>query len=297
MTQIISEPASGLVQAEWLSRNLHRSDVVILDCATNIVADAHGTERVVPELEAFLQEHIPGAQFLDLQARLSDPESPYNFMLPDAASFEHALRSFGIRNDSTVVVYSSGNSWWATRIWWTFRQFGLDNAFVLDGGLKYWKQQGFAIESGEPVAHAKGDITVNTSRDLAIDGDTLLGRLGQAGLALVNALPPAKFQGTSSVHGGRPGHIPGSVNVPAASLTDPDTGRFLPPETLAAILGEKQLLDPERQVVAYCGGGISASQVVFALARLGQNNVKLYDASLSEWAHRDGFPLHTSTQD
>lgn len=297
MTQIISEPANGLVQAEWLSRNLHRSDVVILDCATNIVADEHGTEHVVPELEAFLKEHIPGAQFLDLQARLSDPASPYNFMLPDAASFENTLRSFGIRNDSKVVVYSSGNSWWATRIWWMFRHFGLDNAFVLDGGLKYWKQQGLATESGEPAARAEGNITVGTSRDLAIDGDTLLARLGEAGLALVNALPPAKFHGTSSVHGGRPGHIPGSINVPAASLTDPDTGRFLPPETLATMLGDRQLLDPTRQVVAYCGGGISASQVVFALARLGQDNVKLYDASLSEWAHRDGFPLHTSKQD
>jgi len=297
MTQIISEPANGLVQAEWLSRNLHRSDVVILDCATNIVADEHGTEHVMPELEAFLKEHIPGAQFLDLQDRLSDPKSPYNFMLPDAASFEDALRGFGIRNDSTVVVYSSGNSWWATRIWWMFRQFGLDNAFVLDGGLKYWKQQDFSLEAGEPAARPAGDISVCTPRDLAIDGDTLLGRLGEPGLALVNALPPAKFRGTSSVHGGRPGHIPGSVNVPAASLTDPDTGRFLAADTLAAILGEKQLLDSGRQVVAYCGGGISASQVVFVLARLGQDNVKLYDASLSEWAHRDGFPLHTSTQD
>src|SRR5690606_32597508 len=135
------------------------------------------------------------------------------------------------------------------------------------------------------------------ARNLVIDGDTLRARLDEPALALVNALPPAKFSGESPVHGGRPGHIPGSVNVPAAKLTDPETGLFLAPEQLVKILDDGALLNPQREVVAYCGGGISATQVIFALALAGRDDVKLYDASLSEWAHRDGFPLHTTTQD
>lgn len=294
MTRSVAEPVDGLVEANWLAENLRREDVVIFDCTTNIVVDAQGVEQVVAERGAFLQAHIPGAQFIDLQGELSDPDAAYHFMLPDAAQFELALRKFGVNADSTVVIYSTGNPWWATRIWWMFRQFGLDNAFVLNGGLRHWQRLSLPIETGAGRPRPVGSIKLGLARDLVIDGDTLLGRLGQGDFALVNALPPDKFSGKSPVHGGRPGHIPGSVNVPATSLIDPDTGLFLAKEELAEILNEKRLLDPQREVIAYCGGGISASQVVFALARLGQDKVKLYDASLSEWAHRDGFPLHTS---
>lgn len=287
-------PSRGLVQAEWLAENLSRRDIVILDSTTNIVVDEHGEERVVPERTTFLREHLPGAQFLDLQGQLSDPDSPYHFMLPDAAKFESALRLFGINNDSTVVVYSTGNPWWATRIWWMFRHFGLDNAYVLDGGLKYWKLSGYPLESGEPASRPAGDIRVGNVRSLAIDGDTLLERLNDPGLILANALPPPKFLGDEPVHGGRPGHIPGSINVPAGTFIDPDTGRFLPLESIASVLAERGLPESGAEIVAYCGGGISATQLIFALYRLDRHNVKLYDASLSEWAHRDGFPMHTS---
>lgn len=294
MSETIQEPARGLVSAEWLAANLHRKDVVVFDSTTNIVADEHGHESVVAERAAFEREHIPGAQFIDLQEQLSDKASPYNFTLPAATSFQAALRELGINQTDTVVLYSSGNPWWATRIWWMFQQFGLSNAYILDGGLRYWKQHNLPTEAGAGDARAPGNIQVTVERSLVIDAQTLRSRLGEPGLALVNALSPDKFAGKSRVHGGRPGHIPGSVNVPAGSLLDPDTGRFKTPDVIREALDAQGLLAPDKEVVAYCGGGISATQLIFALYRSGQENVKLYDASLSEWAHRDGFPLQTT---
>lgn len=294
MSDIASEPSRGLVSAAWLADNLNREDVIVFDSATNIVADSDGHERVVAERISFEREHIPGAQFIDLQGQLSDKNSPYNFTLPSAQQFEAALRALGVNQTDTVVLYSSGNPWWATRIWWMFRHFGLDNAYVLDGGLRYWKQRGLPIEAGTGRPRAQGDIRIATERNLAIDAETLRSRLNEPGLALVNALPPDKFSGKSRVHGGRPGHIPGSVNVPAGALLDPDTGLLKPADAIREALEAKGLLAGDKEVVAYCGGGISATQVVFALHRAGQDNVKLYDASLSEWAHRDGFPLETT---
>ena len=91
MTQIAA-PAQGLASAEWLAQQLGRSDVVVLDSTTNIVADADGHERVVAERAAFEREHIPGAQFVDLQGELSDGASPYNFTLPSSEHFEAALQ-------------------------------------------------------------------------------------------------------------------------------------------------------------------------------------------------------------
>lgn len=290
----IETPSRGLVQAEWLASNLDRDDVIVLDCTSNIVADEAGIERVQPERATFLENHIPGAQFLDLQGTLSDPDSPYYFMLPSAESFEQGLRRFGIRNDSIVVIYSSGNPWWATRIWWMFHHFGLDNAYVLDGGLKYWMQRELPVQSGSARSRPEGDIQLGKGRNLSVDGDTLFSRLSDSRLYLVNALPPPKFRGEEPVHGGRPGHIPGSINIPAGQLTDIETGRFRPSGELAGILADPALHDSERDVVAYCGGGISATQILFALYRLGNEGAKLYDASMSEWGHRDDFPLHTT---
>ncbi len=294
MSDIVSEPSRGLAGADWLAGNLNRRDVIVFDSATNVVADADGHEHVVAERAAFEKEHIPGAQFIDLQEQLSDKSSTYNFTLPSARHFEAALRSLGVNEGDTVVLYSSGNPWWATRIWWMFHHFGLDNAYVLDGGLRYWKQRGLPLEAGPGRARAAGNIAVKADRALTIDAETLRSRLNEPGLALVNALSPDKFSGRTRVHGGRPGHIPGSVNLPAASLLDPDTGLFKPSEAIRGTLEEQGLLAQDKEVVAYCGGGVSATQVILALHRAGQDKVKLYDASLSEWAHRDGFPLETT---
>src|SRR5690606_9384412 len=133
MSDNVTQPTRGLVSAQWLADNLHRQDVVVFDSATNIVSDADCHARVVAERASFEREHIPGAQFIDLQEQLSDKSSPYNFTVPSAKQFEAALQALGVNQTDTVVLYSSGNPWWATRIWWMFRHFGLDNAYVLDG--------------------------------------------------------------------------------------------------------------------------------------------------------------------
>ncbi|MFA5490650.1 MAG: sulfurtransferase [Candidimonas sp.] len=290
-TPHIDAPSNGLAQAAWLARNLDRQDVVVLDSTTNLVPDEHGVDQAVADYDAFLRAHIPGAQFVDLQATLSDPDGDYLFTVPEIEHFEQALRKLGIDQDSVVIIYSTGNPWWATRIWWLFHHFGLDNAFVLDGGLRHWLDQDLPIASGPAQARPTGHIRVHASRDLAIDGRTLLSRLDEPALTIVNALPEDKFSGKSRVHGGRPGHIPGSINVPAAGLVDKESGLFLEPRRTEALLDAARLLDKDREVVAYCGGGISATLVIFALHRAGRERVKLYDASLSEWAHDEAFPM------
>lgn len=281
-----------LVQAEWLQTQLGRKDLVVIDCATNIVADADGHEKVVPEYEAFLKEHIPGARFVDLQGALSDPDSAYDFMDPGAARLERGLRALGINDGDTVVVYSSGNPWWATRVWWLLQGYGFAGARVLDGGLKYWKRLGLPVQPGEAEPWAPGRVRIDASRaPRTVNAQQLLARLGAPDLALVNALPPAKFAGEEAVHGGRPGRIPGSLNLPAGSLVDPATGKFVPAAQREQTLRGLDLLDGDRDVVAYCGGGVSATFVLFALALAGRADATLYDASLAEWAKRADLPI------
>ena len=109
---------------------------------------------------------------------------------------------------------------------------------------------------------------------------------------VVNALNPQLHKGLEPSRYGRPGHIPGSVNVSAATLFDPETKTFVPlaeAETKFAAQG----VTKDKRVVAYCGGGISATIDLFLLHRLGYDNLTLYDASMGEWAKDDSLPIET----
>jgi thiosulfate/3-mercaptopyruvate sulfurtransferase len=288
----MSHPASdALIDAGRLQGWLGRSDLVVFDSTTDIVLDAQGHEVITPGLAAFEAGHVPGARFLDLQADLSEPGARYPFTAPTAQAAQAALRRLGVGAASTIVVYSSGNPWWATRVWWLLRGFGLERVHVLDGGLAAWKRAGRPLETGAARPWQPGDVTLANVRPAVVDGDALAARLGDPSLRLVNALSPDKFDGRTPVHGGRPGHIPGSVNVPAASLLDPETGRLLPVDTLRRRLGDAGLLEPGTDVVAYCGGGISATLVLLALEQAGRSDARLYDASMYEWGHRADLPI------
>ncbi|HEY6432972.1 MAG TPA: rhodanese-like domain-containing protein, partial [Acetobacteraceae bacterium] len=123
-----------LVPTERLAGHLRDPKIVVLDCTTHLIPDPKVTYQVVPGRGDFEQAHIPGAQFVDVQADLSDVSHRYRFMQPAAEAFAAAMGRFGISDDSRVVLYSAANVWWATRVWWLLRMFGHDNAAVLDGG-------------------------------------------------------------------------------------------------------------------------------------------------------------------
>tara|TARA_B100001013_G_C24337667_1_gene335190 strand:- start:97 stop:462 length:366 start_codon:yes stop_codon:yes gene_type:complete len=110
---------------------------------------------------------------------------------------------------------------------------------------------------------------------------------------VINALRPSLHNGSEAVNYGRPGRIPGSINVPGASLLDPDTKAYRPLPELEQIFAEAGVMDAEK-VVIYCGGGIAASSDAFTLVRLGKESVTIYDASMSEWANDLSLPMETS---
>lgn len=249
------------------------------------------TYVVKPARDDFEKGHIPGAQFCDVSRDVSDTTQKLNFMRPTPENFAAAMRRFGISNSSRVVTYSTGNPWWATRVWWLLRAFGHDNAAVLDGGWQKWVAENRAVETGPAHAPAAGDFVVREVRNLMVGKEEVKAAVGDAGVCTLNALLPSQHTGQGGNSYGRPGHIAGSVNVPAAHLLDPATNAFLPADELRRLLGEAGALD--RPVIAYCGGGIAASADALILTMLGHRNVKIYDASLSEWAKDNSLPMET----
>ena len=240
---------------------------------------------------SYARAHLPGAGFADIPGELSDPASPLAFTVPVAGRFAGSAARLGIGDGTHVVAYSQDAPMWATRLWWLLRYFGHDDTSVLDGGLAAWTAAGGPVEAGERRYPPASFTALPRPERLARLPDVRA--ISQDGTAcLVNALSPEAFRGENPGVYGRPGRIPGSVNVPWHGLVDPGTGRFRPPAELAAALRAGGIR-PDQPVVAYCGGGISATVDLFALSLAGRDDARLYDGSLSEWSADPHLPLVT----
>ncbi|WP_428539797.1 sulfurtransferase [Rhodopila sp.] len=278
-----------LVETDWLAQ--HLDQVVVLDCTTHLIPDPKTTYVVKPGREDYETGHIPGARFCDVARDVSDTRQKLNFMLPLPDDFAATMRRFGISNSTRVVTYSTANPWWATRVWWLLREFGHDNAAVLNGGWQKWTAEHRAIETGAATPPGPGDFQVREVRNLMVGKDAVKAAIGDAGICTLNALLPAQHDGSGGNSYGRPGHIAGSVNLPAAHLLDPATNTFLPADELRRRMATVGALD--RPVITYCGGGIAASADALILVMLGHTDVRIYDASLSEWTKDASLPMQT----
>jgi thiosulfate/3-mercaptopyruvate sulfurtransferase len=281
-----------LVETDWLAAHLGDAKLVVLDCTTHLIPDPKITYTVKPGREDFEKGHIPGAQFVDLQADLSDnSQTKLRFMLPPPGEFAAAMRRFGISDDSKIVTYSTANPQWATRVWWVLRVFGFDNAAVLNGGFPKWAKEDRAIETGPAVSRPPGHFTERAAKPLMADKHDVLAAIGDGAVCTINALQAVQHAGTGGNTYGRPGRIAGSINVPTIGLIDPVTNTFFPAARLRAQFDAVHAFD--KKVITYCGGGIAASATAHALVMLGHLDVRLYDASMSEWAVDPNLPMET----
>ena len=280
-----------LVDTAWLAVHLDDPGVVVLDATTHLIPAPGAGYTVQSGRADFEQGHIPGAQYVDLQADLSEPGHEFRFMLPGPERFAASMARLGVGDASRVILYSTANAWWATRVWWLLRVFGHDNAAVLDGGFQKWTAEHRPVETGPGKPRTPGRFTARPPRPLMAGKEEVLAAVNNGAVCTINALRPEQHTGTGGVHYGRPGRIAGSVNVAASQLVDPATNAFLPAEELRAKFAAVGALD--RPVITYCGGGIAASADALVLTMLGHKDVKLYDASLSEWVKDPSLPMET----
>jgi thiosulfate/3-mercaptopyruvate sulfurtransferase len=274
----------SLVTAEWLSQHLADPDLVVLDCTVRVERDKDQGLRTVSGRAGYERGHIPNAAFADLTGDLAAANPKVSFALPTPEQFAAAMGALGVGDDSRVVLYSANQPAWAARVWWMLRWIGFDRAAVLDGGLKAWTAEGRLL-STEPASRPATRLTVALRPKLIADQNEVRAALGNHSVTLVDALPEASFQGKMAMYG-RPGHLPGAVNVPASNIVD-STGRYLPRETLAAMPWGSHT----GRAITYCGGGIAASSDAFVMTRLGYTDVAVYINSLQEWTADPANPM------
>ena len=276
-----------LVETEWLEAHLTEPSLRILDC-TVFLRPVDGGVRPESGRAEWARGHIPGSGFADLLGDLSARDTTLPVMMPPADQFAAAMSSYGVGDDTHVVLYDAAMNMWAARVWWMLRAFGFDNAAVLNGGWRKWVAEGRPVSTRDPE-YPPAKFTARPRAGYVVGKDQVLAAINDANIRLVNALSAEEHAGKVT-RTGRPGHIPNSVNVPAGSIVDPVSNAYLPLDELRRRFAEAGALD-RGAVITYCGGGIAACSDALALTLLGQKNVAVYDGSLVEWASDRRLPL------
>jgi thiosulfate/3-mercaptopyruvate sulfurtransferase len=269
-----------LVDTQWVQDHLEDESIRIVEVDEN------------PAL--YEEAHIPGAIGFDWKTDLQDPVKR-DFL--DSESFGELMGSRGISNDHLVVLYGDRNNWFAAYTYWYFKYYGHSNVKLVNGPREKWISEGRPTSSDAPAYDPqkflayKGDESIRAYRDevmAALDADT----------NLVDVRSPAEFSGELIAMAGyeqegaqRGGHIPGAASVPWAQSVKED-GTFKDADALRQLYTDKGVIENGKDIIAYCRIGERSAHTWFVLAELlGEESVRNYDGSWTEWGNMVGVPI------
>jgi thiosulfate/3-mercaptopyruvate sulfurtransferase len=246
---------------------------------------------------AYDQSHLPGAVAWNWTSQLADG---IRRDIAGREDFSKLLSDSGIGPDTTIVLYGDNNNWFAAWAYWQLKLFGHRDVRILNGGRKYWLDNGLPLTTDAPAYAATGYELPEPDYSLrAFQGD-ILPRLGASDFALVDVRSPAEFNGEVIAPPGmtetaqRAGHIPGASSIPWAQTVRED-GTFKPREELENLY-EAKGVTPDKDVIANCRIGERSSHSWFVLHELlGYQRVRNYDGSWTEWGSMVGMPIEKPT--
>ncbi|WP_120513096.1 sulfurtransferase [Photobacterium salinisoli] len=275
---------SSVVSAEWLLEHADAQDTVIVDASWFMPGSGRDART---EWES---ERIPGSVFFDFDKEICDKDSSLPHMLPGADQFASQVSELGISNKDTVIVYDSHGLFSAPRVWWMFKVMGHDKVAVLDGGLPAWKAAGGSLESGSVTEMPeKGQFSANFRTEWVIDAQTLLEKLADPQVVVLDARPAARFyaQQPEPREGIRSGHMPNAKSLPFGQLVK--DSRLVSQSIL------KQRFDAfseqDQQLIFSCGSGVTACILALAADVAGRKNLTVYDGSWTEWGAGMKYPV------
>ncbi|XID90918.1 sulfurtransferase [Paenibacillaceae bacterium WGS1546] len=274
---------ANTVNAQWLHERLNNRDLVIADCRFALGQPLAGKE-------AFDAGHLPGAVYFDLEADLSGPIGAHGgrHPLPNAEELAAKLRAAGIDGTQTVVAYDDQGGAMASRFWWLLKYYGHDRVYVLDGGFSRWVGLGYGTTT-DIVPSAGRAFEPRLREGWLLHAEDVRQSLGRTDIQLVDSRDEKRYLGTEEPIDRIGGHIPGASHYFwKAAFTD--EGLLKQPEELKEIFGG---LDAGKEIIVYCGSGVTACPNILALTEAGFTNVKLYGGSWSDWISYPDHPIAT----
>ncbi len=282
-----------LVETTWLAEHLQDASLRLVDVRGYVrTVEQNGVQeaRYVGARDEYEQSHIPGALFIDWTSDIVDLDDVVKAQIAPAERFAHVMGRLGIGDQHLVVAYDAHPaSQFATRLWWALTYYGHNQVVVLNGGLAKWQRENLPMTDTIPV-YPVATFTPVVQPELRATAEDVLMLLGQEDVSLIDARDRGQYTGAIVRRPGRPGHIPGALNIPREEVVDSATGTFRSNEELARVFSNAHVL-PEQHVVAYCNGGVAATTILFSLAMLGYPSLTNYDGSWNEWGERQDLPV------
>jgi len=268
-----------LVEPEWLAQHLDDEGIRIVEVDEN------------PALYA--EAHIPGAIGFDWQRDLQD-QVKRDFLGPE--EFGRLFGEHGISNDHLIVLYGDRNNWFAAYTYWYLKYYGHDDVKLLNGPRERWIAEGRPTTTDAP-SYAAATFTAKPGDDaIRAKRDEVQAALGD-GRKLVDVRSPQEYSGELIAMAGyeqegaqRGGHIPGAASIPWARAVRED-GTFRSADELRELYGGRGVLSGD-PIIAYCRIGERSAHTWFVLHELlGQEDVRNYDGSWTEWGNLVNVPI------
>jgi thiosulfate/3-mercaptopyruvate sulfurtransferase len=259
---------------EWLLKKLPEKNIKIIDCRFSLAEPNKGKE-------AYLESHLPGAVFFDLEKDLSKPASIHGGRHPllNIEEFVGKLESAGIDDKTIIIAYDNGESAFAARFWWMLQYLGHEQVFILDGGFKEWNDANYPI-TAEISSHENTNFSIRLQKEIIASmedvKEVIYGQL-ESGI-LIDSREEKRFLGIEEPIDKKAGHIPKAINKPW--FEGLKNGLFRQANEQQKRFAD---VDPSKQIIVYCGSGVTATPNYLALKEAGYENVKLYIGSFSDW--------------
>lgn len=261
----------NIVTCDWLKDKKREEDIVIVDVRFQLQDPDAGRT-------AYLEGHIPGAVYLDLNKDLSAKPQKHggSHPLPDVDTFSAKLRHIGVSQDKTVVIYDAHNDMFASRMGWLLYYIGHENVNLLDGGLDAWIEEGNELTTDIPTLN-EGTFQPRVRSNEIVDMNTVKGRDKDA--LLIDSRSNERYLGKTEPMYKKSGHIPGATNSFWKGVLR-ENGSWKSADELREHF---QDIPKNKEIIVSCGSGVSACPNVIGLKKAGFTNVKLYPGSYSDW--------------
>jgi thiosulfate/3-mercaptopyruvate sulfurtransferase len=271
-----------LISAAELIPRLGDPRWVIVDCRFDLANPDSGEQQ-------YVEGHIPGARYAHLDRDLSGEKTGTNgrHPLPSAEQMTARFSALGIGPATQVVAYDADSGMYAARLWWMLRFMGHDAVAVLDGGFAQWLAAGGDVQPGR-VTPTPALFDPAPRPDWRLSAD----QVSEADGLLVDARSPERFRGVNETLDKVGGHIPGACNHFFQQNLTADK-RFKAPDELRAQWNEVLQGREPRDVVMYCGSGVTACHNLLSLEIAGLSGARIYPGSWSEWSADSGRPVET----